>query len=689
MRKPNRHYIPARQRRRRHPVEAPGMDEAEQQMLRMALVNVAFGLNERQLKMASDNLHHFIQNRAIILDVLPEDVPGADAATFPEEMRCLAVAFEDRAQAANENEGDFTTDTSRSALSRRLSLLADLIGLDAVEETILQLVARIDTFATWSALLTALPFNSNTANAEVIALFSGLCASEIDSRLGRDCLLINSGMILPDGDGEYQASPLLQRVTRSLWDDTQTLRANLLPPAPPSTLSAPDFEHLGEAAKLAAHLIASGEPVSILLHGLPGTGKSEFARHLADLSARHAVFAGLVDRRGGEPDRSDRMSHLALLRILGAGESRTLIVVDEADDVLHVPMRDSESGSKLWRNRMVEDPRVPTVWILNDPALLDPALIRRMNLAIGFDTPPVRVRERVVQRSAAALRMEVSEAEAQRLARIETEPALLAQGLRTAKLTTGKAQTAEDAITGILKAMGRHKPPTPPASAVYHPAYARADTDLAALAQRLCDAPHKGWSLLLSGPSGTGKSAYARHLAQRMDMPLEDVRGSDLLGPFVGQTEANIARVFMRAHDRGALLLIDEADSFLFARDGGQRSWERGMVNEMLRWMECLETPMVATTNLATALDPATQRRFTLRASFQAMSQDQANALFAAHFGMAPPTGTPPLEGQTPGDFAVVARRAQLLGETRGKTLVTWLCEEATLRGERSGKVGF
>ncbi|WP_232493846.1 AAA family ATPase [Novosphingobium kaempferiae] len=63
-----------------------------------------------------------------------------------------------------------------------------------------------------------------------------------------------------------------------------------------------------------------------------------------------------------------------------------------------------------------------------------------------------------------------------------------------------------------------------------------------------------GWSLLLSGPSGTGKSAYARHLAQRMGLEVEDCRGADLLSPYVGGTEAKIAR--RRCGDRGTELRL-------------------------------------------------------------------------------------------------------------------------------------
>lgn len=54
------------------------------------------------------------------------------------------------------------------------------------------------------------------------------------------------------------------------------------------------------------------------------------------------------------------------------------------------------------------------------------------------------------------------------------------------------------------------------------------------------------------------------------------------------------------------------------------------------------------------------------------------------------PTGAPLPSDQTPGDFAVVAARADLLGETDSRQLVRWLREEAEARGDSlKGPLGF
>ncbi len=62
--------------------------------------------------------------------------------------------------------------------------------------------------------------------------------------------------------------------------------------------------------------------------------------------------------------------------------------------------------------------------------------------------------------------------------------------------------------------------------------------------------------------------------------------------------------------------------------------------------------------------------------------------LFHRWFGQDLPRGQA-LHGQTPGDFAVVAKRAGLLGETDAAVLAGWLRSEAEARDEGGGAIGF
>src|SRR5262249_49163191 len=134
--------------------------------------------------------------------------------------------------------------------------------------------------------------------------------------------------------------------------------------------------------------------------------------------------------------------------------------------------------------------------------------------------------------------------------------------------------------------------------------------------------------ICLYGPPGTGKTAYGRHVAESLDRPLLVKRASDILSPYVGEAERNIARMFHEARLEGAVLLLDEADSLLRDRRGAVRAWEVTQVNEMLTQMEAFEGIFIASTNLIDSLDEAAMRRFDARVRLDYLAPGQAARMF-------------------------------------------------------------
>ncbi|HEU0133625.1 MAG TPA: ATP-binding protein, partial [Allosphingosinicella sp.] len=199
----------------------------------------------------------------------------------------------------------------------------------------------------------------------------------------------------------------------------------------------------------------------------------------------------------------------------------------------------------------------------------------------------------------------------------------------------------------------------------------------------------RDFSLLLTGPPGTGKTALAAHLADRLDRPLKVKRASDLLSKWVGETEANIAEAFAEARDEGAVLLFDEADSLLLDRGDAQRSWEITQVNEMLTWMDSHPLPFVAATNFARRLDPAALRRFVFKIELGALCGSAAERAFERFFGEPAPAGLAAVAGLTPGDFAVVKRQLRYRPEAGPSEILALLEAEAKAKPERPAKLGF
>ena len=130
------------------------------------------------------------------------------------------------------------------------------------------------------------------------------------------------------------------------------------------------------------------------------------------------------------------------------------------------------------------------------------------------------------------------------------------------------------------------------------------------------------------GAPGTGKTALAEHIARRLDQPLLVKQASDLMSKFVGETEQNMASMFAEAESEKAILLLDEADSFLQDRRGAQRSYEVTEVNEMLQGMERFNGIFVCTTNLMDRIDQAALRRFTFKIRFKPLTAPQRERMF-------------------------------------------------------------
>ena len=161
--------------------------------------------------------------------------------------------------------------------------------------------------------------------------------------------------------------------------------------------------------------------------------------------------------------------------------------------------------------------------------------------------------------------------------------------------------------------------------------------------------------------------------------------------------------MFAAAQDEGAVLLLDEADSFLCDRLGARQAWEVTQTNEFLTQLEAFDGVFFATTNLIDRLDPAVLRRFSHKVRFDVLTAAQRWRLFqqeATRLGIAPQDGSAEqsalqaavqrLDGLTPGDMAAALQRVKLSAQA---PTATALCEAlaAEVRVKRHGKgaMGF
>lgn len=141
-------------------------------------------------------------------------------------------------------------------------------------------------------------------------------------------------------------------------------------------------------------------------------------------------------------------------------------------------------------------------------------------------------------------------------------------------------------------------------------------------------------SMLFAGPPGTGKTMAAEAVAFELDMKMLLVRGSDIVSMWHGETERNAAAVFKHAGAEGALLLFDEADSFFYSRHGAASSTDQcsnRTVNIFLGCLEAHELPVILTTNRAEALDPALERRISIKVLFEPPGEVERRRIWQLH----------------------------------------------------------
>ena len=594
------------------------------------------------------------------------------------------------------------------AVARNCAELGRYLRLGPVEADIFLLSARVGQGGPLASLVGALVDDARLPVDQVVACLTGHSASAVQRAMSPAGRLMTSGLISREAGrhGHHGLAPndrlsrALLPPTRGLRDILNTLFASPVHP----TATWEDFEHLSEGRDFAARLLRGAlrrhkaEGVNILLYGPPGTGKTEFCRVIARHLGAQLFAVGETDDDGDEPCRRERQMHLRLGQRLLAGRKDALVLFDEMEDLFATDWSfpfsaTRRGGSKVHLHRLLETNPVPTLWTTNSIEQVDPAILRRLTFSLEFRPPPQRVRARIWDRLSTRHRMALDDDLREQLARETTDaPALADTALRAAKLAGGRQSDLRLAVQASAKAVrgGRAPVPVSGLETAFDPDLTRADVDLNVLLRRLgARSAPRAVSLCLSGPPGTGKSAFARHLAETMGLPVVQKRASDLLGMFVGETEARIADAFAEARTEGAFLIFDEADSLLSTREGAQRSWEVSQVNEMLTWMESHPQPFACTTNMADRLDPAALRRFTFRARFLPLSEAQRIAAFRRFFDVAPPHGLEPLDLITPGDFAVVTKRAQLLGIHNPAELVAELEREQQAKPEARGPVGF
>ncbi len=629
--------------------------------------------------------------------------------------------------------GDWLTHALKkqsTLVEKNIDALAGLLQLNKAERALLLYGTLARYQRDLRSILVEFKVNNAPEAYAAIAEVAGVKASEVGEALRAGSRLERIGMVenlisehnITDLADLMKVSEKLPPVLMREYRDQAELMAVFTRPATKSQLTATDFAYVQEDVHVLCRLLGQAVQrketgINVLLYGPPGTGKTELAKVVAQSAGLELFEVEYADRDGNSLSGRDRYRSLQIAQVFLKGSDQSVLLFDEVEDVfppisneaaqllaraeqVAAPSTGSVNG-KAWVNQILESNTVPTIWVTNSIGQIDPAFRRRFAYHLELKSPPPGAREGVVRKTLEGVTVS-DEFVAKLTSRKGLTPAQIRTAVRFAALAAETLEPVALASTEALSKLpakdGEKVPVTlSPFETLIERQLKNADLalgnrvelpparrmvtsyDLSMLnvetryeVPRIVDAlkARGHGNLCFYGAPGTGKTALGEHIATALEKPLIIKQASDLMSKFVGETEQQMAAMFREAETEKAVLLLDEADSFLMDRRGAQRTYEVTEVNEMLQGMERYNGIFICTTNLLDRLDQAALRRFTFKIKFKPLTKEQREKMFIVEALAGDATRMTAdirhklaaLEQICPGDFAAVKRQSVILG---------------------------
>ncbi len=592
-------------------------------------------------------------------------------------------------------------------VEKNIDALAGLLQLNKAERALLLYGTLARYQRDLRSLLVEFKVNNAPEAYAALADIAGVKASEVAEALRAGSRLERIGMVenlisehnITDLADLMKVSEKLPPVLMREYRDQSELMAVFTRPASKTELATKDFHFVQEEVDVLISLMRNAVErkelgVNVLLYGPPGTGKTELAKVVAQAAGLELFEVEYADRDGNSLSGRDRYRSLQIAQVFLKGAQQASLLFDEVEDVfppisvdaaqlmarqeqqaLSAAVSHSVNG-KAWVNQILEGNAVPTIWVTNRIEQIDPAFRRRFAYHLELKSPPPGAREQLVRKTLEGVAISDGF-----VAKLTERKGLTPAQIRTAVRFAGLAKSSDDTtvfeklIERQLKnsdeALGNKaaSDKTRKQVTTYDLDMLNVETrfDIPRIVEALKARGHG--TLCFYGAPGTGKTALGEHISRALGKPLIVKQASDLISKFVGETEQNMAAMFKEAELEKAVLLLDEADSFLSDRRGAQRSYEVTEVNEMLQQMERYNGIFVCTTNLLDRIDQAALRRFTFKIKFKPLTKEQREKMFitealagdATKFDDALRTRLAKLEQLSPGDFAAVKRQVDIL----------------------------
>lgn len=528
----------------------------------------------------------------------------------------------------------------------------DTLKLSEDEAKVLQVAFRTQSIKELYAVCNDFFRNDDFTRFDMYSKCSGKSQKEIRMLLKNDQKLKAYGLIDSDGDMDEDAmDAIYEKDMRLYFTDIVKSEKSL------KAYETNSFSVSEEQTDVAVQLLKSKNACNILLYGAPGAGKTEYAKALIKQAGlKMTIYKNELEVSGEDDADAKALSRLNCYLSLKKEDS--VLVVDEAENVLQtrefsffgMSLSSSQKGTV---NKMLETSENKCIFIVNYTSEMDESTLRRFTYSIKFQAMPKETLRSIAAEKLKPVNMPsvlkndiLDMCGKYKITGASVDNVVKA--ISSLDYQKGKEDKVRKDIKSVLEAnssllYGKTKM-RDAVKKSYDLSVLNTSVSAAEIIEMLKTAElykkenqneenSEGVRMLFYGLSGTGKTELARYISTVLGKPLLLKRCSDLLGPYVGQTERLIAEAFEEAESTDSILLFDEADSFFADRAGAKQSWERTQVNEFLTQMEEFSGICICTTNLRKIMDPAMQRRFHIITEFKALNEDGITTLLKSFFG--------------------------------------------------------